>query len=318
VRERASEIDAAAARWAARLDRAPLSEAERRELEAWAAADPRRAGAFAKACAVSAHFDRAQALGPQFEPARHPEARRLQRRGMLAGGLGLMAAGVAAAAVFGVNEISGRIATRKGDVRRVALADGSGVTLNTDSSVRPEFRPALRRIALLRGEALFDVAKDAARPFVVEAGEVRVRAVGTSFSVRRLDDGTVSVLVREGVVEVSRGSEPALRLVADRSTLVAAGGALRAVTLAAGRAEKAVAWRQGQLDLDGLTVADAAREYERYTDRRILWDDPAVGRMKVTGLFSINDPDGFARAAALSLGLRTAETPEGVRLDPPG
>jgi transmembrane sensor len=315
MRERAGEIDAAAAEWAARVDRAPLTEAEQQALEAWAAADVRRAGAYAKARAVSAHFDRAQALGPDFVPARHPAALRQSRRRILAGGLGLAAAGLAGAAVFVAQDLSGRIATRKGDVRRVPLSDGSAVTLNTDSAVRPAFEPHLRQVALLRGEALFDVAKDVPRPFVVMAGPVRVRAVGTSFTVRRLDEDTVKVLVREGVVEVSRGAgEPPLRLTADCSAVIARSRPLRAVALAPGRAERATAWRQGLLDLDGMTLTQAAEEFRRYTDRRILIADPAVGAMRVAGLFSISDPDGFARAAGLSLGLSVGETPDGVQL----
>src|SRR5258706_12707060 len=88
-RESSEEIDNAAAEWAARLDGAPLSPEERLSLEAWASADPRRQGALARAMAILTHFDRAKALGPQFEPRAHRVARaapRLGRRGFMAGG----------------------------------------------------------------------------------------------------------------------------------------------------------------------------------------------------------------------------------------
>ncbi|WP_422178398.1 DUF4880 domain-containing protein, partial [Caulobacter sp.] len=75
IRESSAEIDAAAAAWAARVDRGPLSDEDQAALEAWAAKDPRRAGAYAKALAVSAHLDRAQGLGADFAPAAHPTAK---------------------------------------------------------------------------------------------------------------------------------------------------------------------------------------------------------------------------------------------------
>lgn len=304
----------AAATWAARVDRGPLSEDEQRALEVWAAGDPRRAGAYAKARAVSAHFDRAQALGPDFAPQRHPVAVGRTRRRMLIGGAGLTAAAFVGVGAYQWNRSQDRITTRKGDIRRVPLSDGSAVTLNTNTVIRTEFEKQVRRVDLLRGEASFDVAKDAARPFVVVAGAARVRAIGTSFTVRTWPDGAVEVLVQEGVVEVSRGTEAPVRLSADFAAKVTPTSPLRALALPVGEVERATAWRQGLLDLDGLTLAQAAEEYERYTDRRIQIDDPALGKLKMTGLFSVSDPDGFARAAALSLGLSATSTPDGVRL----
>src|SRR5690606_37574017 len=94
--------------------------------------------------------------------------------------------------------------TRLGELKVAPLADGSVMTLNTASRVVVDFTETRRVVRLLEGESLFDVAKDASRPFLVEAGGTEVRAVGTSFTVRRLGDAPVQVLVREGVVEVSR------------------------------------------------------------------------------------------------------------------
>lgn len=296
------------------MDRGPLSDDEQRALEAWAGADPRRAGAYAKARAVSLHFDRARALGEDFRPDLHPAATWRTRRRLVLGGVGLAASAVFGLFGYAAYEHRHRIATPKGDVRRVALADGSAVTLNTDSAVRPRLEAEIRQVELVHGEALFDVAKDSTRPFVVFAREVRVRAVGTSFVVRALPDRPVEVLVREGVVEVSRGEGPPVRLQADQTVTVEPARALQPRRLATGQAERATAWRQGLLDLNGLTLAQAAHEYERYTDRRIYLADPEMGQMKVTGLFSINNPDGFARAAALSLNLVATPAADGMRL----
>jgi len=316
TRDSSAAIDAAAAAWAARADRGPLSAEDQRALEAWAAEDPRRAGAYARALAVSAHADRAQALGEDFAPALHPVAVAAGRRRLLASGGALAAAAVVGVAGYETLNFKGRVVTRKGDIRRAPLDDGSAVTLNTDTIIRSSFNDQIRRVDLVRGEALFDVAKDAARPFVVVAGKVRVRAVGTSFTVRSHRDGQVDVLVREGVVEVWRGEGGArLRLVAQTATKVDAAGPLRAIPVAASAVDSATAWRQGQIDLDGLTLGEAAGEFARYSDRRIVVDDPAVARLKMTGLFSASDPDGFARAAALSLGLVVRPQADGVRLE---
>ncbi|WP_297510340.1 FecR family protein [uncultured Caulobacter sp.] len=316
IRESSADIDRAAAAWAARVDRGPLSDEDQAALETWAAQDPRRAGAYAKALAVSAHLDRARGLGADFSPSAHPAARAADRRRLLATGGLLAAASVVGAVGYGALGLRGRVTTSKGDIRRAPLSDGSAVTLNTDTAIRAAFDGKLRRVDLLRGEALFDVAKDRARPFVVVAGDVRVRAVGTSFTVRAHADGQVGVVVREGVVEVWRGARgQPVRLTAEHVLQVAAAGPLTPAAVGSAAVDRALAWRQGQIDLDGLTLGQAAEEFARYSDRRIVIADPAVARLKMTGLFSASDPDGFAKAAALSLGLKATPQADGVRLD---
>lgn len=315
IRESSADIDAAAAAWAARVDRGPLSDQDQVALEAWAAQDPRRAGAYAKALAVSSHLDRAAGLGVGFAPASHPAAKAADRRRLLTAGGLLAAASVVGAVSYGALSLKGRVATAKGDIRRAPLADGSAVTLNTDTAIRAAFDGKMRRVDLLRGEALFDVAKDPARPFVVVAGDVRVRAVGTSFTVRAHADGQVGVVVREGVVEIWRGAEgKPVRLTAEHAVQVASAGVLAPMAVGSAAIDRAMAWRQGQIDLDGLTLGQAADEFARYSDRRIVIDDPTIAGLKMTGLFSASDPDGFAKAAALSLGLRVTTEADGVRL----
>ena len=314
-RESAAAIDAAAAAWAARLDRGPLSSSEQAALEAWAAQDPRRAGAYAKALAVNADLDRARALGPGFSPGSHPAARAIDRRRLLSAGGAVAAAAVVGVVGYGAFALRGRIATRKGDIRRAPLADGSAVTLNTATTIRTAFDGRMRRVDLLRGEALFDVAKDPARPFLVVAGNVRVRAVGTSFTVRAHDSGEVGVMVREGVVEVWRGQggDP-IRLTAQTRADVTVDGPLTAQAVTVAGVDRAMAWREGRIDLEGLTLGEAAAEFARYSERQIRIEDPAVAQLRVAGLYSASDPDGFARAAALSLGLVAIDSADGVNL----
>jgi transmembrane sensor len=313
--ESAAAIDSAAAAWAARVDRGPLSPEEQSALEAWTAADPRRAGAFARARATNAFFDRAAALGPAFEPSRHPAAARpIGRRRLLAGAGGLIAASAIGAVGYFAFRGHGEIVTPKGDVRRVSLAEGSAVTMNTDTALRPAIGSKVRRIDLLKGEALFDVAKDPARPFIVFAGDVEVRAIGTSFTVRVFDGGRVDVAVREGVVEVRRPGATALRLAAETQAIVSPEGVIEKAAAPAEVLERAMAWREGRIDLAGMSLAQAAREFARYSDRPIVIEDPAIASLKVTGVYSVSDPEGFARAAALSLGLEAAADAQGVRI----
>src|SRR3546814_9504316 len=127
-------------------------------------------------------------------------------------------------------------------------------------------KPQVREIALNDGEAWFQVAKDRARPFVVEVGDVRVRAVGTAFGVKRTAGG-VDVQVTEGVVEVWRvGDEGHIQRVAAGSRVfVAPDKAIVPVVAAGEEFDKALAWQTGQLGFDGDTVPAAAGEFNRYT-----------------------------------------------------
>lgn len=313
--ESAADIEAAAAAWAAKVDRGALSAPDQAALEAWAAADARRAGAYARALAASAYFEKAAALGLGFAPSRHPAAAQPINRRRLLGGAGAL---IAASVVGGVGVYAlhgrGRIATPKGDVRRVSLPEGSAITLNTDTALRRALGPDLRRIDLLKGEALFDVAKDPSRPFVVFAMGVQVRAVGTSFTVRLHDDGRVDVAVREGVVEVRKPDGPTVRLVAETQAFVPMRGDIEQASAPAAALERALAWREGRIDLAGMSLARAAEEFARYSDRPILIEDPAVAAMKVTGVYSVSDPEGFARAAALSLDLEASADPGAIRI----
>ena len=326
--ETASQIDAAAADWAARLDRGVLSPEDEARLDAWLAEDPRRVGAFAKARAVSLYSERARALGPQFDPAafgagvsRVDPLFSPARRRLLWGTAAAAGIGGAVLAGYSLTAMGQDYVTRRGEMKVVPLADGSVVNLNTDSRIRVLYTHARRAIHLERGEALFDVAKDAARPFVVQAGDTEVKAIGTSFSVLRLADAPVQVMVREGVVEVNRARQAmAVRLTANmRAVAPIAGGLaapapIRAVAIAPVEVERAVAWREGRIAFEGETLAEAVRDFQRYSDTRIVIDDPAIAHEEVTGLFQANDPVGFAQAVAVSFGWHAEVGENQVRL----
>ncbi|ESQ87295.1 hypothetical protein ABAC460_19930 [Asticcacaulis sp. AC460] len=314
----ASEIDATAADWAARADRG-LTPAEDAELEAWLAEEPRRAGAYARARAVSVWSERAAALGPAYDPQRFEGRKRVvTRREWLMGG-GAIAAGLGGAAWVGLGLTSRgqEQLTHVGEMKVVPLSDGSVVSLNTASHIRVAFNGKRRTIHLDAGEALFDVVKDAARPFVVVAGDTEVTAVGTSFVVRRLVGLPVQVLVREGIVDVrqiSQAEAPAVRLPAMNRAEAGDGGVIKRLAIAEAEVERAMAWREGRISFEGDTLSQAATEFARYSDTRIVIEDPAVARETVTGLFQANDPVGFSKAVAVSFGLRAKISEKQVRL----
>jgi transmembrane sensor len=319
----ASEIDRTAAEWAARFDRG-LAPEEALELDAWLAGDVRRSGAYGKARAVALHTERARALAPNFDPADFSAAAEpaaLSRRRLLAVGGGAIAAGLAAAVTVGVN-LRGRgrtYSTQRGEVKVVSLSDGSVISLNTASRMAVSFTRERREVRLMDGEALFDVAKDRSRPFLVEAGEVQVRAVGTSFTVRRIAGAPVQVLVREGVVEVRRhdavASVAPVRAAANTEVIAAsARQPIAASPLAPSELNRQLAWREGRVAFEGASLQQAANEFARYSDIRLVIDDPTIAGEEITGLYQANDPVGFAQAVAVALDLHAKVGEREVRL----
>lgn len=289
----------AAVRWAVRRDAGPLSATEQAELDAWLAEKDSREGALLRAEATLAYLDRGRALGPLTENAPAP---RVSRRMIMTSGL------AAAAAVGGVAILSNnaeRIRTKVGEVRRLPLADGSVATVNTDSRLAVLVEPDKRLVQLDAGEAWFQVAHDTTRPFIVEAGDVRVRAVGTAFSVRKHDKGA-DVLVTEGAVEtwvVGREQDRA-RIAAGAKTVVETKKTQIAVVQAPDDVDRALAWRNGELALNGETLGYAVAEINRYNKIQLSVDDPKLAAAPLVGYFRTNEPENFGCAVASMLGAR--------------
>ena len=233
-RETANEIDEAAFRWVARTDQDGDDLKLLSELTGWLAQDPRHEGAYLRAQALWLRLDRAS----QAE-AEHVRAPLLSRRRVLTG-----AAGAAiAASALGAWLLLGdkRFDTEIGEIRHVPLPDGSVADLNTQSSVQVSMTKSVRRVRLTQGEAWFHVESDPARPFIVESGLVRVRAVGTAFSVRKFDHGA-EVLVSEGIVEawVSGEEIAAVRVAAGEKAFVQERAPIEAA--AASRPRSTASW----------------------------------------------------------------------------
>lgn len=296
VRESASSIDAAAAAWVARLDRG-LTDIEQIGLDEWLAADSRHVGALARAQATWVHIGRVEVLG---------SIRRLRQPGVLTrrAAWWLSAAATVAGLVTALWAWQGymrtHLSTAIGEIRELQLDDGSRLTLGTQSRVSLHYERGLRRVRLESGEALFRVAQDRSRPFVVQAGNVQVRAVGTEFDVRSGNRG-VEVTVAEGAVDVWRELaplKPAVRVAAGRRAFVAHDEIRTPQELTGAQVLQSIEWTTGTIDFNGKTLGEAAAELNRYNRRAIVIADPALAARKIIGRFRATDPVAFVYAVA--------------------
>lgn len=312
----ASEIDEEAADWAARVDAHGLDVEHDPELQVWLRGDARRAGALLRAQAAISLLDRGRALASASPSVEAIVAEKPNRRALMVGAGGA----VAAALVGGLGLWSlrpQRLDTRLGEIRRVPLADGSLVAINTQTALDVTMKPKSRRITLQAGEAWFQVAKDPQRPFVVAAGPVRVRAVGTAFSVRRGEDeqAGVDVMVTEGVVETwIEGDQASRRRLSAGERIILASTAAPAVAETPSEIERNLAWRNGEIALDGESLEQAAKLFNRYNARQIVIEDPQLARERFVGLFQTNEPESFAAAVAATLGAEVTDDPRVIRI----
>lgn len=297
-----------AAHWAVRLHERPLTPVEQTELDAWLAQAPHHSGALLRARAAWLDLDRLGALEGPGHAAVAPVSQathrlRTRRRAWRwAAALAACMAGLALV-VFTYEarlRATDEFETRVGEVRRIALPDGSSVTLNSDSRAVVSFEKNGRAVALQRGEALFEVAKDHSRPFLVSSGSVTVRAVGTVFAVRALPEA-VAVTVTEGVVEITQPEAPPQRVTVNERATVHPAQPVQVAPDDPADVVRTLAWRSGQLSFSGESLADAVAEMNRYSTRHIDIEDPELAARPVVGIFRIGDIDAFAQATAVAL-----------------
>ena len=202
-------------------------------------------------------------------------------------------------------------ATAIGGQKKFALADGSVVTLNTNSQIDVEIRGDCRDIHLVRGEAYFDVVHDEKRPFIVHANQYVVRDIGTAFAVHLTEKGLVDVRVTKGRVEIAAraGADPVSRGAKSLGILSAGQDVLfgqkieRAETVSDVELDRKLAWRQGQLIYSGQPLADVLADIGRYSDIQIELADPALRDLPVGGAFSVNQTDAIFAALENNFGV---------------
>lgn len=290
-------IDAQAAQWAARHALAALTEAEQAELDGWLAQDRRHAGAYLRAQASYYAIEDAARKSPMPTASNDDETgelappARIPRR---AAAIGLAMAAGLAALYFALPPLERPSSSA---ARISQLADGSSVELGEDAAIRSAFGSHSRRITLERGEAIFHVAKDPSRPFIVQSGQVYAEATGTVYSVRRVGENGGAVGVTEGTVRVwSEGAR-------SQAVLLHAGHTL---TLGPWAASPAPVPSQS-FWFEDTSIGEAATRFNTVNTTQIVIADPAVGRMTIMGRFKPDRPAEFAKAAAALAGARVVE-----------
>ena len=200
--------------------------------------------------------------------------------------------------------------TGVGEQRTVELVDGSTIELNVRSKIRVRLSKSMREVDLIDGQALFHVAKDPTRPFIVRSGTAKVRAVGTQFDVYRKGSGTI-VTVLEGRVAVQASAQPLQggESAPAASSFLAAGDQITVpsdstsskVTLKPIHTDvaAATAWVQKRLIFEETPLSKVVEEFNRYNTRRLVIVDPQLQSVEISGVYSASDPDsllGFLRS----------------------
>ena len=216
-----------------------------------------------------------------------------------------------------------RVTTRHGEQRSLTLPDGSVVQLNTDTQIAYRVDGDTRRVNLASGEAFFDVAKDATRPFVVSTETAEIRVVGTQFSVRTRPDA-VEVIVKEGRVDVVRtekaltparlispAAEKTVGLVPDTHLRMALASPPQVATVDANRA---TAWRSGILDIDAMTLEDVVAEVNRYVRTPFVIEDDSIRRLQLSGRFRLADTESIRFMLRERLGVESVPRGDSVAL----
>lgn len=296
----AERIEAAAADWLGRRDNDNWTDREQQALDAWLQASTAHRIAYLRLDSAWRAADRLSELPETSAVARHwPWARFSLRR--IAAGLALVSGAALLAALYRAPASQQNYATAIGEHRTLVLADGSRLTLNTATRVRARIAAGKRQVWLDSGEAYFDIAHDAAHPFVVQAGASRVTVLGTRFAVRR-EGEVVKVAVVEGRVRVEQAGQQVVLGANDTALADAHLIAMGRKTPA--QVEQQLSWRAGRLVIDQLTLEQAAHEFNRYNRRQLVIADPALSGMVIGGSFAPENVDGFARLLQQGFGLQ--------------
>lgn len=290
-----------AALWVARMDSEDWSPEQEQKLQSWLAEDRRREGELLRAQSFWYALDNSTEKGSASERSTWRVS--FRRPFLWAGGAAALAGSLALILIPASPQ--NVYATEVGEIRQVPLADGSSASINSDTRVKIEIRSDARVVTLARGEAWFKVKKDPNLPFVVQAGQVRVQAVGTAFSVRNVPGGA-EVLVTEGVIRAWSAKDRLSSVVirAGGRAFIAADARIVQQRSDAAELDRELAWREGKIDLVGEALADAVNEFNRYNQRKIILEDDRFSGEEIDGLFRTDDPEGFALAVHQLLGIQ--------------
>lgn len=342
VRNPGAAVLDAAADWKARAD-AGLTATDKALLAAWLAADPRHRAAFARLGAVWSRFDGPVDAGAGERllaelSARAGRRRRRRVRGLAAGVAAVLALGIGWQFLKPPSAAPAVVATAPAPTSAVVLrperrvlADGSVVELRAGARLTAAFSAERRLVTLEAGEAHFDVTKDPSRPFVVTAGGVEARAVGTTFSVQHRADA-IEVLVTEGIVAVNQpvvafaptATQLEVLLEPGRIVVVstaAGGSAPVAVSVPAAEIDARLAWRAPRVEFTRTPLREAVAVLNGYAAGRqsvarpavhLVIEDAALVEVQVSGLFRVDNTEAFIGLLRDGFGIEAVPRSAGV------
>jgi transmembrane sensor len=209
----------------------------------------------------------------------------------------------------------GDFTTAVGEQRNVPLPDGSLLSINTASQVQVvSLGRESRELRLVRGEAHFTVAPDAARPFRVSAAGHVVQAIGTAFDVRLLSGGGLEVIVTEGHVKLLSGDGAVGDLLKDQYMRIAADGTSNLGKLDEEAIASRLAWRSGMLVFEGQGLEEVLAEFSRYTSTRFVITNPRLRDIRIGGYFTAGDTAALREALRANFGIESRRGTDGVIL----
>lgn len=291
-----------AAEWFFRQGDCPLAPADQRRFDAWLSASPENRAAYDE---VSRTWDELSRIAapPRARPAGPVKARRSFAGATASAGI---IAALLLVAAWGFDlpiRLQADAYTATGEIRSLTLSDGSTIELNSSSAIAVDYTDAARSIRLLKGEAVFSVAPDAARPFTVASGSGDATALGTVYGVREgADASTVTVLESRVSVRSTRDAFSPVTVSAGEQVRYDAAGI---GTVAHVDAAAATAWRRGKLIFTERPLGDVVAELNRYHHGfiRIVGDD--LRNQHVNGVFELGDIAAVVDTLETSLGIRS-------------
>ncbi len=314
----AAEIRAQAARWLLkRNDFEDWDEAKQAELDTWLAQSPAHEVAYLRLEAAWTRADRLVALR-RPRSARLISSLRPRRPTKIALALSaVMTLGIAASVYIwtvGSSDRSITVATPVGSRKIVRLADGSEIELNTNSVLRIQANGAQRKAWLEKGEAFFQIKHDAVRPFFVMAEGHRITDLGTKFRVR--DDGDrLEVALVEGRAQIEPiNTGHSAKVLMPGDVAIATPTAIFILRKTTQELTNELGWRRGVLVFKYATLATVVREFNRYSDQKLVIADPRLAQLTIVGTFRTNDVDSFTDLAKEVFGVRVEKRGSETRI----
>lgn len=285
--------------WFARLQDSKVSESDRAEFASWLAASPTHRAAYDKVSQLWQSQGLEVALSqyasislPQKQRKLHPQRLATAACIVLTSGWLLLGSGL-------IERWQADAVTAIGEQRRIVLADGSAVTLNTDTALAFGTISEQRGVKIIKGEAYFEVQPDKNRPFIVETDQGTVRVVGTRFSIKTGD--ATQVDVESGIVVCAGQQGGSRQLTAGQHTRIASQGVAEITPI---DTNGTFAWLKGRLIFQDQPLGAVIAELDRYHSGAIVITDAKLAQTRITGNYKLEDTAAIIRTLAGITGAR--------------